>query len=57
MIKFALIPIVVLAALVPQCTGTTWGHVLLIAISSGILFGTLSLGRHCNRDKTAQPSK
>ena len=44
MIKFALLPIVILVALVPQCSGTVWGHVLLLAIASGILFGTLSLG-------------
>lgn len=44
MVKFALFPIVVLAALVPLCSGTIWGHVLLLAITCGILLGTISLG-------------
>ena len=44
MIKLALFPIVLLAALVPLCSGTIWGHILLVAIASGILFGTISLG-------------
>lgn len=44
MVKLALFPIVLLAALVPLCSGTIWGHILLLAIASGILFGTLSLG-------------
>lgn len=44
MVKLALFPIVLLAALVPLCSGTVWGHVLLLAITCGILFGTLSLG-------------
>lgn len=44
MVKLALFPIVLLAALVPLCSGTIWGHVLLLAITSGILLGTLSLG-------------
>jgi hypothetical protein len=44
MIKLALFPIVLLAALVPLCSGTVWGHILLLAIASGILLGTLSLG-------------
>jgi hypothetical protein len=44
MIKLALFPIVLLAALVPLCSGTVWGHILLLVIASGILLGTLSLG-------------
>ena len=44
MVKLALFPIVLLAALVPLCSGTVWGHILLLAITSGILLGTLSLG-------------
>lgn len=44
MIKLAMFPIVLLAALVPMCSGTIWGHVLLLAIAAGILFGTVSLG-------------
>jgi hypothetical protein len=44
MIKLALFPIVILASLVPFCSGTIWGHVLLLAIVSGILLGTVSLG-------------
>jgi hypothetical protein len=44
MIKFSLLPIVLLVALVPQCSGTIWGHVLLLAIAAGILLGTVSLG-------------
>lgn len=44
MVKLALFPIVLLAALVPLCSGTVWGHLLLLVITSGILMGTLSLG-------------
>ena len=57
MIKFALLPIVLLAALVPLCSGTLWGHVLLIAISCGILFGTISLGGNRTREKKFLTSK
>jgi len=44
MIKFAMLPIVLLAALVPLCSGTIWDHLLLVAIAVGILLGTVSLG-------------
>ena len=48
MVKLALFPIVLLAALVPLCSGTIWGHLLLLVITSGILLGTLSLGNGQN---------
>ena len=50
MIKLAMLPIVLLAALVPLCSGTVWGHLLLLAIASGILLGTISLGAPRQRE-------
>ena len=43
MIRLAPIALLLLAILVPLCTGTVWGNVLLLAIASGIFFGTISL--------------
>jgi len=51
MIKLAPIGILALAALVPHCTGTIWGNLLLLLIVSGIFFGTVSLGQS-TRSKT-----
>jgi len=45
MIKLASIGILAVAAFVPQCTGTIWGNLLLLAIVTGIFFGTVSLGQ------------
>lgn len=44
MIKLAPIALLSLAALVPLCTGTMWGNLLLLVIVCGIFFGTISLG-------------
>ena len=44
MIKLAPLALLLLAVLVPNCTGTIWGNLLLVAIVSGIFVGTLSLG-------------
>lgn len=44
MIKLAPIALLSLAALVPLCTGTMWGNLLLLVIVCGIFFGTVSLG-------------
>ena len=57
MIKLALFPIVLLSALVPLCSGTIWGHLLLVAITCGILFGTVSLGSRCPKSKNALADK
>lgn len=45
MIKLAPVALLLLAALVPMCTGTIWGNLLILVIASGIFFGTVSLGR------------
>jgi hypothetical protein len=44
MIRLAPIALLALAILVPLCTGTIWGNLLLLAIVCGIFFGTVSLG-------------
>ena len=44
-LKLAPVALLLLAALVPLCTGTVWGNVLLLFIVSGIFFGTISLGQ------------
>ena len=44
MIRLAPVALLLLAILVPLCTGTVWGHLLLLVIASGIFFGTISLG-------------
>jgi len=46
MLKLAPIALLALAALVPQCSGTVWGSLLVLAIACGIFFGTVSLGSH-----------
>ena len=45
MIKLAPVALLVLAALVPLCSGTVWGNLLLLAMACGIFLGTVSLGR------------
>jgi hypothetical protein len=45
MIKIAPVALLLLAALVPMCTGTVWGNLLILAIACGIFFGTVTLGR------------
>jgi len=49
MIKLAPAVLLLLALLVPLCTGTIWGNLLLLAIVSGIFFGTISLGHSASR--------
>jgi len=44
MIKLAPVGLLLLAVLVPLCTGTIWGNLLLLAIACGIFLGTISLG-------------
>lgn len=44
MIRLAPVALLALALLVPLCTGTVWGNVLILAIVSGIFVGTISLG-------------
>lgn len=44
MIRLAPVALLLLAVLVPLCTGTVWGNVLLLFIAGGIFFGTISLG-------------
>ena len=44
MIRLAPIALLALALLVPLCTGTVWGNLLILAIVSGIFLGTVSLG-------------
>ena len=44
MIRLAPIALLLLAILVPLCTGTIWGGLLLLVIASGIFIGTVQLG-------------
>ena len=44
-IKLAPVALLVLALLVPLCTGTVWGSLVLLLISCGIFFGTITLGQ------------
>ncbi len=44
MIQLAPIALLALALLVPLCTGTVWGNLLILFIVSGIFIGTVSLG-------------
>ncbi|MFO8072297.1 MAG: hypothetical protein R6V85_10530 [Polyangia bacterium] len=44
MIRIAPVALLLLAAIVPFCTGIVWGNLLLLAIVCGIFFGTVSLG-------------
>ena len=45
MITLAPIALLLLALLVPNCTGTIWGNLMLLVIVTGIFIGTLTLGR------------
>ena len=44
MIRLAPVALLLLAVLVPLCTGTVWGNLLLLVIACGIFLGTISLG-------------
>jgi hypothetical protein len=44
-LKLAPVALLSLALLVPLCTGTVWGNLLLLLIVCGIFFGTISLGQ------------
>lgn len=44
MIRLAPVALLALAILVPMCTGTVWGNLLIVLIACGIFFGTVSLG-------------
>ena len=44
-LKLAPVALLALALLVPLCTGTVWGNLLLLLIVCGIFFGTISLGQ------------
>ncbi len=46
MIRLAPIALLILAALVPQCSGTVWGNMLLLLIVCGIFLGTIALGQN-----------
>lgn len=58
MIRLAPIALLALAVLVPLCTGTIWGNLLLLGIVCGIFFGTVSLGsKEDSKDLGALPDK
>ncbi len=58
MIRLAPLALLILAILVPLCTGTVWGNLLLLGIVSGIFFGTVSLGSpKTNKDLGVLPDK
>lgn len=58
MIRLAPIALLALAVLVPLCTGTVWGNVLILLIVCGIFFGTVSLGsKESSKDIEALPDK
>lgn len=44
MIRLAPIALLLLALVVPLCTGTVWGSLLLLVIACGIFIGTVQLG-------------
>ncbi len=44
MIRLAPVALLMLAVLVPMCTGTIWGNLLLLIIACGIFLGTITLG-------------
>jgi hypothetical protein len=44
-LKLAPVALLALALLVPLCTGTVWGNLLLLLIVCGIFFGTVSIGQ------------
>ncbi len=44
MIRLAPVALLLLAVLVPLCTGTIWGNLLLLLIACGIFLGTVTLG-------------
>jgi hypothetical protein len=44
-IKLAPVALLALALLVPLCTGTVWGSLVLLLIACGIFFGTITLGQ------------
>jgi hypothetical protein len=50
MIKLAPVALLLLAAVVPMCTGTIWGNLLILAIASGIFLGTVCLGSEKTRN-------
>lgn len=45
MIQMAPVALLALAVLVPQCSGTVWGNVLLLFIVFGIFLGTITLNQ------------
>ncbi|MBN1864377.1 MAG: hypothetical protein JW808_05715 [Victivallales bacterium] len=58
MIRLAPIALLALAVLVPLCTGTIWGNLLLLLIVCGIFFGTVSLGsKDDSKDLGVLPDK
>ena len=57
MIRLAPIALLALALLVPLCTGTVWGNLLILAIVSGIFVGTVSLGSPKAEKLDALPDK
>jgi hypothetical protein len=50
-VKLAPVALLALALLVPLCTGTIWGGLLLLLIASGIFFGTVTLGHQAVETK------
>jgi hypothetical protein len=58
MIRLAPIALLSLAVLVPLCTGTVWGNLLILLIVCGIFFGTVSLGtKDSSKDLGVLPDK
>jgi len=56
MIRLAPVALLLLAVLVPQCTGTIWGNMLLLLIVCGIFLGTIVLGQsNTRKDVSALP--
>jgi len=45
MIRLAPVALLLLALIVPTCTGTVWGNLILLLIVCGILFGTVTIGQ------------
>jgi NhaP-type Na+/H+ and K+/H+ antiporter len=45
MIRLAPVALLALALMVPTCTGTVWGNLILLVIVCGIFFGTVTIGQ------------
>jgi hypothetical protein len=43
--RVTMLSILAAGSVLPGCSGAYWGNLIVLGISAGIFFGTLSLGR------------